>query len=1043
MRTRDKQDEIPAEAAPPLSHPVRIYSFIYLFIHIYLFIFIFFFLVPLPSQLKSCLSLLSLWSSEQAMQQPYPPRYPPQYRPAGGRGGPHRNRGGFVSRRRPPPPPHARGGGGGDFHSDLDRGVRRHEECPSAYRVYLLPPQPPSAALAEVDGSEEVDTGAAAAALSGPSRAFTREEARRCAAVLGAPDFPDAVLSAPRAKEGEGEGEAPLTVRRRLEEAVEADLAPDAVVLAWRDTTLWEISHAALRMLRQRVDDAAPLPSTTTASQPPSTPPLTPATAATEGKEDEDNTKDEASAPAPVAPAPAPQVRYVLRWWVGTLSPHTGTGTFHFVGEVCCAQCLPDCPVLTPVRASAHARVLHEVAGFPGPGAPLFLSCERFVMPVAMRNPTRHSRNCMQSYPFIYIENSVGTHSTNAAHSYNTFAAFLPLQTAVSRIRHKPIRCYYYLFGNPLLFDTPDVVTPRYSPTTPLIIIFSHMSQSSAATRRMMGSATNPLSGFLEFRGDPPRLITTLKTFRHPETGKTVALHPLLSTALPSYLRRVYTAPLELQQRFDKILCEDGQLPLKDGTPAAARQKMWQRLCPFMSLKLVVPESDGAFYDGLPQRDAVETRMAYQMLQERWDPPVDPRARRAMERIATYPDGTRVCLPWGMYHLRYLEYRLQLEGYKLVESEYLVAIRLRLFIWLTLFVMFGSVVLLFQTIAGVCVCMCVNGDGEMRPMCGKAVVVVECSAEEGERGRTIEDKERGRWGEGERERRAVVGGGQTPGHTHTHTYPIRNPMLSLGCGCGLAIYMFLPFRKVHHPFRTTTTTTTINNNNNNSSEGLVCTMGGWRSSLFCWFAPCNSIFSFSPRFFFFPPCIRTTGPVVCRLLETPLPTTPPLHPSSSRYLPGLLWYSTERKGVYSTVRHTLQSLALSSSLSTSVSTPPPLYLEGGGLLSPHTRVHFIIIILFYFFDFFTSVQSVREERKLIRYIYILLLFIYLFIYFLFIIDLLFFRTRHLPYNTADKPPKAQLKGRAICTTLYCTFTFYYFNFFFLFPLSFVFLSELC
>lgn len=122
---------------------------------------------------------------------------------------------------------------------------------------------------------------------------------------------------------------------------------------------------------------------------------------------------------------------------------------------------------------------------------------------------------------------------------------------------------------------------------------------------------------------------------------------------------------------FDKILCEDGLLPYAQDSPRANGQRLLQWCLPFVRLRPVVARATGEqYYDGLLLRDRVESRMTFEMLRDQWNPPVDPRARRAMDRILhAYPNQTCVCVPWSPYHIPYFIYRLELEGFELVKKE--------------------------------------------------------------------------------------------------------------------------------------------------------------------------------------------------------------------------------------------------------------------------------------------------------------------------------------------------------------------------------------
>lgn len=173
-------------------------------------------------------------------------------------------------------------------------------------------------------------------------------------------------------------------------------------------------------------------------------------------------------------------------------------------------------------------------------------------------------------------------------------------------------------------------------------------------------SAMLMTKGIMDMRNDPPRLVCSILSFRDPATGKEVTLYPIPNMGAPSYFARVMDADTQLQS-FDKILCEDGRLPFRAGSIEAKKQQTYRRFFPYFGFRPVV--ENGEKFDGLLARDAVESRMAYQMLVDGWEPPVDPRARRGIERIASYPDNTKVCVPWGVYHLPYFRYRLLKDGW--------------------------------------------------------------------------------------------------------------------------------------------------------------------------------------------------------------------------------------------------------------------------------------------------------------------------------------------------------------------------------------------
>ncbi|KAG5504724.1 hypothetical protein GH5_05350 [Leishmania sp. Ghana 2012 LV757] len=213
-------------------------------------------------------------------------------------------------------------------------------------------------------------------------------------------------------------------------------------------------------------------------------------------------------------------------------------------------------------------------------------------------------------------------------------------------------------------------------------------------------SAMLMTKGIMDLRNDPPRLICSILRYRHPDTKKEVTLYPIPNIAAPSYFQRVLDGEA-LQQNFDKILCEDGRLPFQAGSAIAARQHVLRRLLPFFSIRPVV--TDGEKFDGIIVRDALESRMAYQMVLDGYDPPVDPRARRAVERIDTYPANTRVVVPWGVYHMPYFRYRLEKEGYKALPPEEVIVFgfhHVMGFIFISGVVVFAAFFVVFRILFG-------------------------------------------------------------------------------------------------------------------------------------------------------------------------------------------------------------------------------------------------------------------------------------------------------------------------------------------------------
>ena len=177
--------------------------------------------------------------------------------------------------------------------------------------------------------------------------------------------------------------------------------------------------------------------------------------------------------------------------------------------------------------------------------------------------------------------------------------------------------------------------------------------------------------GFMEMRQSPTRLVVTVRRFRNPATSQTVTLIPMPNFASPQYfLNQYYNLPSCTE--YDRILFEDGYLPLIATDPRSSRAKVLCWVLPFLPQRLIVSNAEKC--DGLVQRDPFESRMAYNAALGGADPPVDPRARRAVDRILSYPSGTRVACPWNVYHVMYFTHKLAKVGYVLESSEEAVVV---------------------------------------------------------------------------------------------------------------------------------------------------------------------------------------------------------------------------------------------------------------------------------------------------------------------------------------------------------------------------------
>ncbi|CAD2219141.1 hypothetical protein AGDE_00120 [Angomonas deanei] len=205
-------------------------------------------------------------------------------------------------------------------------------------------------------------------------------------------------------------------------------------------------------------------------------------------------------------------------------------------------------------------------------------------------------------------------------------------------------------------------------------------------------SAMLMTKGILDMRSDPaPRLVASILTFQHPDTKKEVTLYPIPNVASKAYLARALNADY-LSEKYDKVLWEDGRLPFRVGTAASQKSIILKKLFPFFSIR---PSAvNGEKFDGCVLRDPVESRMAYQGILDELDPPVDARARRGMSRIDTYPEGTRVAVPWGVYHMPYFRYSLLKNGYVQLSVEEQEVFGLRqimgIFLFSTLFALVST-----------------------------------------------------------------------------------------------------------------------------------------------------------------------------------------------------------------------------------------------------------------------------------------------------------------------------------------------------------------
>lgn len=179
--------------------------------------------------------------------------------------------------------------------------------------------------------------------------------------------------------------------------------------------------------------------------------------------------------------------------------------------------------------------------------------------------------------------------------------------------------------------------------------------------------------GVMKMKSNPVSFVCSVRTFRHPTTRVAVTLNPVPNIAARAFFRTMLEE-LHVNPVHDKILVEDGRLPFVEGTADARKQQMRRIMFPMFSSRPIASTSSSALFDGLVSRDPVESRMAWMSVTESLTPGVDPRARRAIERIESYPDGTRVVCPWNIYHLVYMSDKLTDLGYELIEDKEVVVI---------------------------------------------------------------------------------------------------------------------------------------------------------------------------------------------------------------------------------------------------------------------------------------------------------------------------------------------------------------------------------
>jgi hypothetical protein len=181
--------------------------------------------------------------------------------------------------------------------------------------------------------------------------------------------------------------------------------------------------------------------------------------------------------------------------------------------------------------------------------------------------------------------------------------------------------------------------------------------------------------GVLKLQRNPGQVLSAcLRTYKHPTTGMTVALHPIPNFAQAAYWSRAW---YNVDEQCDRVLSEDGYGPVRAGTYDAYRATALGYLMPFVCQRQVVPtDARMAKYEVLsPTRDRLESAMAYESvkLATAGEPPVDPRARRAVDRLEAMALESNapasVVVPWNVFHNAYFFWRLEQQGWTLLSTE--------------------------------------------------------------------------------------------------------------------------------------------------------------------------------------------------------------------------------------------------------------------------------------------------------------------------------------------------------------------------------------
>ena len=165
--------------------------------------------------------------------------------------------------------------------------------------------------------------------------------------------------------------------------------------------------------------------------------------------------------------------------------------------------------------------------------------------------------------------------------------------------------------------------------------------------------------GIAGYAYNPSRVVFYKRTYLHPETKQQVTLQPV-----PRFARRQFwgEACYGLHRRFDRVLFEDGNQPCL--APADPMRLLMQRAFPFAEHREYVSQDEMQQYVGAVEADNADYHVILTSLHQNLDPPVNPKARRGVERLLTVDPKYTVVMPWNVMHMPYLMWKLKDLGFE-------------------------------------------------------------------------------------------------------------------------------------------------------------------------------------------------------------------------------------------------------------------------------------------------------------------------------------------------------------------------------------------